>query len=114
MMRNSKLQLDCLLSLGYISFEKAKYEDAKQYYNKAYKCARQLQEPEIAQQCMCNVGVCIGNSKVQQMRDPISNIKKTTNFNKMSTDDVSDTESEAIEAMNISASDAAPSVKGFN
>jgi hypothetical protein len=56
MLKNTKLQLDCLLCLGYISFSKFEYEDAKVFFAKAFKVAKILKEPEIAEQCMCNVG----------------------------------------------------------
>jgi hypothetical protein len=46
--------------LGYISFSKADYEDAKMFFSKAYKAAKSLKEPEIAEQCMCNVGKSFG------------------------------------------------------
>lgn len=56
MLKNTRLQLDCLLCLGYLSFSKSEYDDAKIYFNKGYKCAKTLKENEIAEQCMCNVG----------------------------------------------------------
>jgi len=57
MLKNTRLQLDCLLCLGYISFSKEEYEEAKIYFMKAHKAAKTLKEPEIAEQCLCNVGV---------------------------------------------------------
>ncbi len=122
-MRNTKLQLDCLLSLGFIAVENKEMEDAKGFYSKAYKCAKQLQEPEIAQQCMCNVGkyhpliligICIGNSKVESMKIPMSNIKFTTTFKKEDPAEVSDTESEAIDALNVSESERPQSERDFD
>ena len=58
MIRNTRLQLDCLLCLGYISFAKEEFEDSEIFFSKAYKCAKSLKEPEISEQCMCNVGKC--------------------------------------------------------
>lgn len=58
MLKNVRLQLDCLLCLGYIAHSKWEYHESKSYFMKAYKAAKQLKETEIAEQCLWNVGVC--------------------------------------------------------
>ena len=55
--------------MGYISFSKADYEDAKMFFSKAYKAAKSLKEPEIAEQCMCNVGKSFGEKSELGIRD---------------------------------------------
>jgi hypothetical protein len=50
MLRNTRLQLDCLLCLGYIAFSKYEYEESRDNFSKAYKCAKILKESEIAEQ----------------------------------------------------------------
>jgi len=47
-MRNDKLQLDCLLSLGKIFFDEERYQQSKEFYGKAQKIARQIGNQKLS------------------------------------------------------------------
>ena len=59
-MKNQRLQLDCLLCLGYIAYERKQWDIAKDAFNTGYHAARKLDEVDIAQECLCNVGIAQG------------------------------------------------------
>lgn len=56
-MKNSRLQLDCLLCLAYICYSQNNFEEAIGYFKTAYVSAKALKEMEISEQCMCNIGI---------------------------------------------------------
>lgn len=88
-MRNRKLSLDCLLCLGYISYISDQFKVAKNYFHKAFSVsglslsivqdAQHLNDKELAEQCLCNMGVAMGNISVINMKRNFSMevIKKT-------------------------------------
>ncbi len=60
-MNNARLQLDCLICLGYITFNMEEWEKSKDYFEKAYFVAKGIKEIVIAEQCLCNSGIASGN-----------------------------------------------------
>lgn len=67
-MKNKKLQLDCLLCLGFIAYTQEDYKVARTYFHKAFNAATQLNEKEIAEQCLCNMGISMGNVHISNMK----------------------------------------------
>ena len=67
-LKNKKLSLDCLLCLGYIAFVSEDYKVAKNYFHKAQMDAVALGETDIAEQCLCNMGIAMGNIQVNNMK----------------------------------------------
>ena len=47
-LKNKKLQLDCLLCLGYVAYVQEEYYSSKEYFFKASKQAASLNEKELA------------------------------------------------------------------
>jgi tetratricopeptide (TPR) repeat protein len=86
-LKASKMQLECLLCLAYISFDEKQWLQAKQHFEQAYKVSDQLitckvakeaQESVIAEQCLCNAGIASGNA---QMDSQQKHMYKTQAFN---------------------------------
>ena len=48
-MRAVKMQLECLLCMAYISFDKKNWEEAQQCFDEAYKVAKECNETHIAE-----------------------------------------------------------------
>ena len=57
----SRMKLDCNLYLAYIAFNSSNWTNAKDYFNEAYFAARQCNEAQMAEQCLCNAGIASGN-----------------------------------------------------
>ncbi|CDW73352.1 tpr domain containing protein [Stylonychia lemnae] len=71
-LKNKKLSLDCLLCLGYIAFTSEQFKIAKNYFHKAFADAQSLNDRELAEQCMCNMGIAMGNISVNNMKKNFS------------------------------------------
>lgn len=59
------MQLECLLCMAYISFDKKVWQDAQHFFDLAYKVAKDCSETHIAEQCLCNSGIASGNAFMQ-------------------------------------------------
>jgi hypothetical protein len=59
------MKLDCLLCLAFIAFDRKEWEKARDYFNEGYFVARQCSENNIAEKCLCNVGIASGNILMQ-------------------------------------------------
>jgi len=64
-LRAVRMQLECLLCMAYISFDKKNWQQAQQYFDRAYKVAKECGESHIAEQCLCNSGISSGNAFMQ-------------------------------------------------
>ena len=60
------MQLECLLCMAYISFDKKHWSDAQHYFDEAYTVAKNCSETNIAEQCLCNSGIASGNSMMEE------------------------------------------------
>jgi hypothetical protein len=65
-MKNIRLQLDCLLCMGYIAYNSQDWEGTKTNFNQAYFLAEKIGEQEIAESCLCNAGIAAGNLAISQ------------------------------------------------
>ncbi len=59
------MQLECLLCMAYISFDKKNWQQAQHYFDEAYLVAKECAETHIAEQCLCNSGIASGNAIMQ-------------------------------------------------
>ena len=59
------MQLECLLCMAYIRFDKKDWQEAKQFFDLAYKVAKDCGEMHISEQCLCNSGIASGNALMQ-------------------------------------------------
>ena len=59
------MQLECLLCMAYISFDKKDWQEAQTYFDLAYTVAKECSETHIAEQCLCNSGIASGNAVMQ-------------------------------------------------
>ena len=67
-LRAEKMQLECLLCLAYISFDKQAWAEAKEYFDEAYFVSKECGETHIAEQCLCNAGIASGNSMMDDKK----------------------------------------------
>eukprot|EP00353_Schmidingerella_taraikaensis_P002247 CAMPEP_0185599020 /NCGR_PEP_ID=MMETSP0434-20130131/82401_1 /TAXON_ID=626734 ORGANISM="Favella taraikaensis, Strain Fe Narragansett Bay" /NCGR_SAMPLE_ID=MMETSP0434 /ASSEMBLY_ACC=CAM_ASM_000379 /LENGTH=127 /DNA_ID=CAMNT_0028228235 /DNA_START=2299 /DNA_END=2679 /DNA_ORIENTATION=+ len=66
------MQLECLLCMAYISFDKKAWEEAQTYFDLAYNVAKECSETHIAEQCLCNSGIASGNAVMQDKQKMFS------------------------------------------
>ena len=59
------MQLECLLCMAYISFDKKNWQQAQSYFDKGYKVAKECGESHISEQCLCNSGISSGNAVME-------------------------------------------------
>ena len=64
-LRAVRMQLECLLCMAYISFDKKEWQEAQTYFDLAYTVAKECAETHIAEQCLCNSGIASGNAVMQ-------------------------------------------------
>ena len=63
-MKNQRLQLDCLLCLGHIAYEQQDWETAMDAFKQSYDRAKVIKDKEIAEECLCNIGIMKSKEKV--------------------------------------------------
>mgnify|MGYP007118469576 FL=1 len=63
------MQLECLLCMAYISFDKKDWQHAQHYFNEAFRVAKDCNESHIAEQCLCNSGIASGNAVMQEKQN---------------------------------------------
>ena len=68
-LRAVRMQLECLLCMAYISYDKKDWQDAQTYFNHAYNVAKECGESNIAEQCLCNSGIASGNAAMEQAKN---------------------------------------------
>ena len=59
------MQLECLLCMAFIAFEKKHWQQAKYFFDEAFFVAKECNETHIAEQCLCNAGIATGNQVMQ-------------------------------------------------
>lgn len=57
-----RMQLECLLCMAYINFDKKDWQEAQHHFNEAYIVAKECKETHIAEQCLCNSGIASGHA----------------------------------------------------
>ena len=60
-----RMQLECLLCMAYIGFDKKDWQRAQHFFDEAYKVAKDCKETHIAEQCLCNSGIASGNAMME-------------------------------------------------
>jgi len=60
-----RMQLECLLCMAYISFDKRNWQQAQYFFDEAYSVAKECSESHIAEQCLCNSGIASGNAVME-------------------------------------------------
>ena len=68
-LRAVRMQLECLLCMAYISFDKKEWQDAQTYFNHAFAVAKECSESNIAEQCLCNSGIASGNAAMERAKN---------------------------------------------
>ena len=73
-----QMQLECRLCLAYIAFDASQWNDAKMHFDEAYKVSQFISlicflqvakgsgDKKIAEQCLCNAGIALGNGMMEQ------------------------------------------------
>jgi tetratricopeptide (TPR) repeat protein len=67
-LKNSRVQLDTLMSLGYLASSTQDQAAASHYFGTASTVARVLGELKTADQCVCNVGIAEAQVRLQQFQ----------------------------------------------
>ena len=57
----SRMKLDCLLCLAYMGLRDSDWSNAEKFFNEGYFVARQCNEANIAEKCLCNSGIATAN-----------------------------------------------------
>lgn len=65
--------MECFLCLAYIAFDQQQWQKAKDNFNQAYFVAKECSEKEIAEQCLCNAGIAMGNMAMEDQKQSMSN-----------------------------------------
>mmetsp|Transcript_20852 Transcript_20852/g.19903 ORF Transcript_20852/g.19903 Transcript_20852/m.19903 type:complete len:93 (-) Transcript_20852:17-295(-) len=67
-----------MLCLGYIAFDEKNWEKTKDFFNQAYFKAKQLNENDLAEQCLCNAGIASGNMMMTHQKQILDQFYRTT------------------------------------
>ena len=60
------MQLECLLCMAYINFDKKDWQQAQYRFDEAYDVAKECKETHIAEQCLCNSGIASGHAIMEE------------------------------------------------
>lgn len=76
-LKASRMQLECLLCMAYISFNRGDWYTAQHYFDQAYLVAKECSEPNIAEQCLCNSGIASGNGAMEERQKMLQTFYKS-------------------------------------
>ena len=67
-----RLQLDCQLCMGFLTYDSGDFKSARSHFQSAHKLCRYLKQPELAEECLCNVGIAMGNQRMQELQEQMA------------------------------------------
>jgi hypothetical protein len=75
MSKLKKLKLECSLFIGHVASETNRWTVAKSAFEKGYQVAKELELGEVAQQCLCNMGITMGNMAIESKKPVINELQ---------------------------------------